>query len=273
MDGAENSSTAGELKWDPTKYAAYSDLRDRPFFDLTARIGAEFPRRVVDLGCGSGALTAALAERWPNAEVLGLDSSAEMIEKALADTSTPPNLTFRTAAIQDWTPTPDTDVVVSNAALQWVPGHTDLLKQWTGALAPGAWLAFQVPGNFDAPSHAIMRALADSDRWGAQLDGVLRHSDAVAPLGDYLDLLLSAGWEADAWATAYQQVLQGEDPVLEWVRGTAFRPIMQALSPADLAAFEAAYAAALRAAYPRRAWGTLFPFRRLFVVGHNTRRA
>ncbi|CEA08047.1 Trans-aconitate 2-methyltransferase [Arthrobacter saudimassiliensis] len=268
-EGADNPRKADTpLTWDPAKYQAYADLRDRPFFDLTARVGAEAPRRVVDLGCGSGHLTAALAGRWPDAEVIGLDSSPEMIEQARGLDGAPGNLRFDLAAIEDWMPDAATDVVVSNAALQWVPGHTELLSTWAAALAPGAWLAFQIPGNFDAPSHALMRALADSERWRPKLDGVLRHADAVAPLSDYLDLLLSAGWEADAWATAYQQVLQGEDPVLEWVRGTGFRPVMQALDAADLAEFEASYSAALRAAYPRRAWGTLFPFRRLFVVGH-----
>ncbi|MDM7989220.1 trans-aconitate 2-methyltransferase [Arthrobacter sp. zg-Y877] len=255
------------MKWDPDKYTQFSSHRDRPFFDLTARVAAESPARVVDLGCGTGVLTAALAARWPQAEVLGLDSSQEMIDGALAMEGAPANLGFVQGRIEDWEPAPGTDVVVSNAALQWVPGHQDLLRRWAAQLDDGAWLAVQVPGNFSAPSHVLMRELAASAAWAPKLDGVLRHADAVDEPADYLALMTAAGFEADVWETSYSQVLAGDDAVLEWVRGTALRPVIDALSAGDFAAFEPDYAELLRAAYPQHAWGTVFPFRRLFMVG------
>ncbi|NUS35870.1 MAG: trans-aconitate 2-methyltransferase [Pseudarthrobacter sp.] len=255
------------MKWDPAKYVQFGDYRDRPFFDLTARIRAMRPAQVVDLGCGPGNLTATLAGRWPGAEVVGLDSSAEMLAKAAQLAEQTPALRFEQADIAGWMPGPETDVIVSNAALQWVPGHQDLIRAWLEALRPGAWFAMQVPGNFNAPSHALMRELASSERWAAKLGGILRGGEAVGEPADYLGILLDAGCAADAWETSYQQVLPGPDAVLEWVRGTALRPVIAALPAADGAAFEAEYAAALRTAYPRGVHGTVFPFRRIFAVG------
>ena len=145
------------MKWDPAKYVQFGDYRDRPYFDLTARIHADAPRSVVDLGCGPGNLTATLAERWPLARVTGLDSSAEMLARSTVHADRVPNLSFGEADIADWMPAADTDVVVTNAALQWVPGHRDMLARWLAALRPGAWFALQVPGNFNAPSHTLDR--------------------------------------------------------------------------------------------------------------------
>lgn len=255
------------MKWDPAKYVRFGDYRSRPFFDLAARIHADRPARVVDLGCGPGNLTATLAERWPAAQVLGLDSSAEMLARAAPLARDVRSLTFERADIAGWMPAPDTDVVVSNAALQWVPGHQELMRNWLEALRPGAWFAMQVPGNFNAPSHSLMRELAASDRWSAKLRGVLRGGESVGEPGEYLGILLDAGCAADAWETSYQQVLQGPDPVLEWVRGTALRPVMGALGNDDARRFESEYAAALREAYPQGNHGTVFPFRRIFAVG------
>jgi trans-aconitate 2-methyltransferase len=254
------------LKWDPAKYVEFGDYRDRPYFDLTARIRTEDPRHVVDLGCGPGNLTATLAERWPGAEVLGIDSSEEMLLKAADHGDRAPNLSFGLADIAGWMPSEETDAVVSNAALQWVPGHTALLARWLDALRPGAWFAMQVPGNFRSPSHVLMRQLAESDEWRDRLDGVLRHDDAVAEPGEYLNIMLDAGCDADAWETTYHQVLPGPDPVLEWVRGAGLRPVLAALGTEEAAAFETAYSARLRGAYPATAHGTVFPFRRIFAV-------
>ncbi|UUL75344.1 trans-aconitate 2-methyltransferase [Pseudarthrobacter sp. Fe7] len=255
------------MKWDPAKYIRFGDHRSRPFFDLTDRIHADRPAMVVDLGCGPGNLTAALAERWPGAQVVGLDSSAEMLAKAAPLAAEVRSLTFERADIAGWMPSPETDVVVSNAALQWVPGHRELMRTWLEALRPGAWFAVQVPGNFNAPSHSLMRELAASDRWAAKLGGVLRGGESVGEPGDYLEILLDAGFAADAWETSYQQVLQGPDPVLEWVRGTALRPVVGVLGDDDAKRFEAEYAAVLRDAYPQGVHGTVFPFRRVFAVG------
>jgi trans-aconitate 2-methyltransferase len=260
------------VKWDPAKYVQFGDYRDRPFFDLTARIGAEQPGRVVDLGCGPGNLTASLAERWPQADVVGVDSSADMLDRAAPLARQLLSLRFELQDIAAWAPPAGTDVVVSNAALQWVPGHQDLMRRWLADLAPGAWFALQVPGNFDAPSHVLMREMAASPRWTSRLDGVLRGGDSAGSSADYLAILLDAGFTADAWETTYQQVLPGADPVLEWVRGTALRPVLASLPAADAARFEDEYAAALREAYPPTRHGTVFPFRRIFAVGQKTTR-
>lgn len=249
--------------WDPETYLAFDDHRSRPFFDLLARVGATDPRRVVDLGCGPGNLTAALTERWPDAAVAGIDSSASMVEAARQR-----GVAAERADVSDWSPTADTDVVVCNAVLQWVPGHERLIERIVRGLEPGAWFAFQVPGNFDAPSHRLIRELAAEEPWRSQLLGLtLRDADAVAEPQRYAALLAEAGCAIDVWETTYQQRLRGTDPVLHWVRGTALRPIAEALDEGGFDRFCAALAPRLRAAYPALADGTtLFEFRRIFAV-------
>jgi trans-aconitate 2-methyltransferase len=256
------------MKWDPHQYGRYADERGRPFNDLVSRIRADHPRRVADLGCGPGNLTALLAARWPGAIVEGIDSSPEMIGQAQSYASR--NLTFRVGDIGRWDAPPDADVIVSNAALQWVPDHRDLVRRWAAQLPPGGWLGFQVPSNFSAPSHTLMRSLAASARWAPLVGHVLRHHDAVATVDGYATLLLEAGLVVDAWETDYVHVLPGSDPVLEWVRGTGLRPIVAALSSEDAADFEDEYRKELRAAYPAHDYGTLFPFQRIFAVGHRS---
>ncbi|MBB5957834.1 trans-aconitate 2-methyltransferase [Saccharothrix tamanrassetensis] len=243
--------------WDPVEYLSFADHRSRPFHELMARVGAESPRRVVDLGCGPGNLTATLVDRWPSAVVEALDSSPEMVRAARVR-----GLDARVGDVAAWQPAPDTDVVVTNAVLQWVPGHEDLLRHWVDALPPGAWLAMQVPGNFDGPSHALVRALVAAS-WPS-LAGLVRASPVLDPAG-YADVLGAA--EVDAWETTYLQRLDGPDAVLEWITGTALRPIRAALDDADWAGFRARLAPLLREAYPERADGTTwFPFRRIFAV-------
>jgi trans-aconitate 2-methyltransferase len=252
------------VRWDPAQYSRFAAERDRPFFDLTSRIDAIAPRHVVDIGCGQGHLTARLAQRWPQASVEGFDSSPEMI----ADAAGLPGVTFSVADAANWQPPADVDVIVSNAALQWVPDHQQLIARWSSALPGGGWVAVQVPGNFDLPSHALMRRLAGEKQWATKLQGVLRHTDAVGTPESYAKVLLDAGLDADVWETTYVHVLPGDDPVLEWIRGTGLRPILAALSPPDAEEFETQLAAELRRAYPQGPHGTLFPFRRVFAVGH-----
>lgn len=251
------------MQWDPAQYALFSGERNRPFFDLVGQVGARRPGRVVDLGCGAGELTATLTQRWPAATVVGLDSSAEMIERSASHRGD--RLSFDLADAADFDAA-GFDVLISNALLQWVPGHQALLSRWAGQLNPGGWLAFQVPANFGSPSHRLMRELAGSPRWRSRLAGVLRHGDAVAEPAEYLDLLAAAGLAVNAWQTSYLHLLGGTDPVLEWVRGTGLRPILQALPGDEAAEFSAEYATMLREAYPRRGYGTVFAFLRTFVV-------
>jgi trans-aconitate 2-methyltransferase len=244
--------------WDPTKYLAFADHRSRPFHDLVARISATDPRRVVDLGCGPGNLTETLATRWPDAVLEAFDSSPEMVEAARAR-----GLDAHVADAARWSPAPNTDVVITNAVLQWLPTHPDLLRRWVTELPTGAWLAMQVPGNFQSPSHTLVRA--QIERGWSTLSDVLRDQTPVLDPAGYADLL--EGCDVDAWETTYLQRLEGPDAVLEWITGTALRPIRARLDDEAWAAFRAELALKLHEAYPQRPDGTTwFPFRRVFAV-------
>jgi trans-aconitate 2-methyltransferase len=247
--------------WDPDRYLAYADERGRPFLDLIARIDAEAPRRVVDLGCGPGNLTGLLAKRWPEADVLGVDSSPEMIERARA-----PGVRFAVGDLREWVSEESerVDVLVSNATLQWVPDHLELLPRLVERVNPGGWFAFQVPGNFDEPSHTIRQELAAEDRFAAHTAGVAV-PDSHDPV-TYLEALAAAGCAVDAWETTYLHVLTGDDPVFAWVSGTGARPTLEALPPGLREEFEEEFRARLRAAYPPHEYGVVLPFRRVFVV-------
>ncbi|WP_235909579.1 hypothetical protein [Goekera deserti] len=154
-----------------------------------------------------------------------------------------------------------------------MPGYPDLLARWAGHLAPDGWLAVQVPGNHRAPTHALLADLCRSPRWAGLLAAAAPPADAVPDLGVHLDVLTGAGLVADVWETTYLHVLTGPDPVLRWVAGTVLRPVLDRLADADAAAFRAAYADALRSAYPARPDGTtVLPFRRVFAVGHRPAR-
>jgi trans-aconitate 2-methyltransferase len=258
---------AGTADWDPQQYLRHAGERARPFADLTARLAATAPRQVVDLGCGEGALTASLARRWPAAEVTGVDSSPQMLAAA-APHALPGRLSFVAGDVRDWAPAGPVDVVVSNAVLHWVPGHADLLRRWAGWLPPGGELAVQVPGNFRAPTHALLAELCRAPGWAGRLDDVAPDPDAVLEPAGYLDVLTGAGLEADVWETTYLHVLRGRDPVLSWVSGTVLRPVLARLDEREAAELTGRYAAALRGAYPRRPDGTtVLPFRRVFAVG------
>jgi trans-aconitate 2-methyltransferase len=254
--------------WDPNTYLRYRDERARPFEDLLARVPAQRPKSVVDLGCGPGNLTVTLTDRWPQARVSGLDSSSEMIDKANGLNS---RIHFTVADVRDWTPDPAVDVVLSNAVLQWVPGHEALLVRWAGQLSPGAWLAVQVPGNFDAASHRALRAVAADARWRDQIEPLLREAPVCDAAG-YATLLTGAGCAVDAWETTYVHLLPArhvaDHPVLTWLEGTALRPVRASLggdTPA-WAELRAALGERLAEAYPVREGLVYFPFRRHFFV-------
>ncbi|MFJ4832250.1 trans-aconitate 2-methyltransferase [Streptomyces sp. NPDC088747] len=261
--------------WDPSQYLRHADHRARPFADLLARVPAlpGTPARIADLGCGPGNVTTLLAERWPAAHITGYDNSPEMLARARAlagPTSGGGSLDFDAADARTWTPSTPYGLIISNATLQWVPGHTDSFAAWVAGLAPGGTFAFQVPGNFDAPSHRLMRELAHSARWRNHLADALRHDDAVHTPAAYLEHLTALGCAADVWETTYLHLLAGEDPVLAWVKGTGLRPVLTALGEADAEAFVAEYRTALREAYPATEHGTVFPFRRVFAVATRT---
>ncbi len=252
-------------RWDPAQYRKFGGERARPFFELVGQIGAENPRSVVDLGCGPGELTASLSQRWPDADVLGLDDSPEMIREA--EQVGTERLRFELMDAHDWVPDEPVDVIVANALLQWLPDHEELMLRWAGQLAEGGWIAAQLPANHNQASYRLLRELLDSDRWRSRLAGVRLAFQAADP-ARYLDLLAGAGCVVDAWETTYLHVLPGDDPVLGWIKGTGLRPVLTALDEPERAEFEAEYGALLRAAYPTREYGTVLPFRRVFVVAH-----
>lgn len=266
MSAAPTSRPPG---WDPAVYLRYAGERARPFADLLSRVRAEAPSAVLDLGCGEGTMTATLAERWPGARVIGIDSSPQMLGAAAAS-AIPGRVEFAPGDVRDWTPPGAVDVVVSNAVLHWVPDHESLLARWAGWLRPGGWVAVQVPGNFRAPTHALLAELCLSPRWASRLAGAAPRPDTVLEPSGYLDALAATGLSPDVWETTYLHVLTGHDPVLTWVRGTVLRPVLALLTEDDAAAeFTAEYAAALRGAYPERRDGTtLLPFRRVFAVAN-----
>ncbi|MGY2067228.1 trans-aconitate 2-methyltransferase [Blastococcus sp. SYSU DS0619] len=254
-------------RWQPDTYLRFAGERARPFADLLARVDAESPGRVVDLGCGEGALTASLARRWPGARVTGVDSSPEMLTAAAA-WELPGRVAFQLGDVRDWAPDGPVDVVVSNAVLHWVDGHPGLMARWAAQLAPGGWIAVQVPGNFRAPTHALLAELCRSPEWAGRLADVAPRADTVLDPAGYAEVLTAAGLSADVWETTYLHALSGPDPVLAWVRSTVLRPVLARLDEDAARRFTDAYAAALRAAYPPRPDGTtLLPFRRVFAVG------
>jgi trans-aconitate 2-methyltransferase len=248
--------------WNPDVYLAFADHRGRPYYDLLSRVNIDEPRRVVDLGCGPGNLTATLTQRWPDAVVEAWDSSPEMVDAARER-----GVDAHVGDVRDWTPEPDTDVVVTNATLQWVPHHVELLVQWADQLPTGSWIAMQVPGNFDAPSHRAVRELARREKWSEPLrDFPFREGQVEGPEG-YAALLSDAGCTVDAWETTYVHQLSGQNPVLEWITGTALTPVRSRLDEEKWQEFRGELIPMLDEAYPARADGTtFFPFRRIFVV-------
>jgi len=253
------------MKWDPRQYLArgFADLRLRPALDLLARVGAETPAQVVDLGCGTGNTTALLTDRWPEAEVVGIDSSAEMLAQADARRI---GARFTQADIADWRAQAPVEVLYSNAALQWVDGHERLFPHLLAQVAPEGWLAVQMPRNYGAPSHQAMIDAVEAGPWAERLRPVLRPAPVALP-EQYYALLAPHCRTLDIWETIYLQQLEGENPVVEWTKGSALRPLLAVLAGDQRRAFELAYAARIKSAYPPAADGrTLFPFRRLFIV-------
>lgn len=249
--------------WNPTGYLTFGAERLRPAAELLARVPLMAPGRIADLGCGPGNATGLLAERWPDAALLGVDSSPEMLARArqsgvAAD--------WLQADLVRWAPEAPLDLLFANAVFQWLDRHETLFPRLMSFLQPGGALAVQMPRNFAAPSHRLLRETAAQGPWSARLQGVLRE-DPVAGPDAYFELLSGPAKSLDIWETDYLHVLEGDDPVLAWVRGTALRPVRDALDGETYAAFEQAYGAGLRKAYPQRIDGrTLFAFRRLFFV-------
>ncbi len=254
---------ASSSMWDPNQYSLFRDARRRPFFDLLAQVETAAPARVVDLGCGTGDLTLALAERFPGAEVLGVDSSAAMLAEAQQKHAAG-RAQFVQADLTRFEPPGPVDVLFSNAAFHWIEDHSALLGRLADRLAPGGTLAFQLPANFDAPSHRRVEELRALPRFAGALANVRRgHAE---PLAFYVEHLVGYGLRVDAWDTTYLHLLPGEDAVLQWLLGTTLRPVLAALGPAEGGAFVDALRPLLQRDYPAKPYGTPFPFTRRFIV-------
>jgi trans-aconitate 2-methyltransferase len=251
--------------WDSDQYLKFADERSRPFADLLAQVNRERTGMIADLGCGPGQLTRTLAERWPEAVVTGVDNSPEMLQKAKAQ-AIPGQLDFVLGDIATWSADRPLDLIVSNAALHWVPDHAGLLARLAGMLAPGGTLAVQMPDRFSTPAQQAIDETAADPRWSARLAGVGLHRESVQPLLWYVRGLRELGFTVDAWQTTYIHVLTGPDPLVEWYRGTALRPLLARLDAEEKTAFESALAARFAVIHPPENGVTLFPFPRLFFV-------
>ncbi len=250
------------MSWDPSHYLQFADDRSRPFLDLVGRIQGE-PRSIVDLGCGPGHLTAVLRTRWPEAAIHGVDSSAEMIERANAD-NRDDRATYEVADVSTWAPGVEVDAIISNALFQWVPDQLAVIERLSSYVAPGGTFALQVPFNHAGPSHTLLHEISSRGPYASHTEDL--HGDRGTRPEAYLELLSNLGWQVDVWETTYLHVLHGEDAVFDWISSTGARPIIQALPEGLREEFVDDYKAALREAYPRTPHGTVFPFARVFAV-------
>lgn len=251
--------------WDPDLYHRYGELRLRPALELLMRVTVQAPALIHDIGTGGGAVARLLAERWPKARVIGSDSSPEMLTTAALPAST---VEWQMLDLEDWAPRPEHDLIYGNAVLHWVRNHEELFPRLVGGLVAGGELAVQMPLSWYQPSHQVLRDTLASlpSAAAAEMSEVMSEPNVAQP-DVYYEILRPHVASLDIWTTEYQQELAGDDPVLEWMSGSILRPVLAALSPAELELFRDRCTAALREAYPRRADGvTLFPFRRLFVV-------
>lgn len=255
--------------WDANLYLKFADARTRPALDLMGRLDPSNAARpghaIYDLGCGAGNISRILAERFPGAPVVGIDSSEQMLDKARSQT-VDKRVSFARGDLAQFKPDAPPSILYSNAAYQWLPGHIDMFPGLMKLLPSGGQLAIQMPRNHEAPSHALMRAAADAGPWKDKLRNVGGIARVEEP-ARYYDVLKPFSSDLEVWETIYQQVLTGKDPVAQYTASTGLRPFMEALDESERTPFYEAYAAMTAKAYPTRADGiTLFPFRRLFIV-------
>lgn len=255
------------MLWDPDRYGSFSTPRSRPAYDLLRSCDHPAPNTVVDLGCGTGQITVGLAEKWPSARVFGLDSSAEMLDRAPRDHE---RTTWVQADVREWQPESEVDVIFSNAALHWVDEHETLFPRLIEYLSPSGVLAVQMPANYDQPSHRIAIEMATGTRWESRLRHLARPLPVMSA-GAYARILAPLVSDLNIWHSTYLHVLDGDSAVSRWVEGSLLRPFLDALDLDESAAFISEYRAAVATQYEVLSDGrTLFPFRRLFVVGNRS---
>jgi trans-aconitate 2-methyltransferase len=253
------------MSWSARQYTSFEAERTRPVRDLLHAIPEGEVRRAVDLGCGPGNSTELLAAAFPSATVTGLDSSTDMIETARGRL---PALRFDLTDIATWDDPGPFDVILANAALQWVPDHAALMPRLARKLAEGGSLAVQMPDNLDEPAHRLMRQVAGAGPWAAKLSGAAGARAPRLPAEWYYALLRPHATRVDVWRTTYHHVLAGgTDAVVEWFKGSGLRPFLAPLDAAETEGFLTAYRAELVHGYPPLPDGSvLLPFPRLFLV-------
>jgi trans-aconitate 2-methyltransferase len=249
--------------WNPALYRRFETERTRPARDLLAQVPLETARTVVDLGCGPGNSTELLAQRFPDADILGVDTSAAMLEQARARL---PNCRFAQADAASWTPESPPDLIYANAALQWVPNHETLFPRLLGFLAPSGVLAVQMPDNREEPSHRLMRETAAVGPWAAKLAQAGERVRMLAPV-TYYDLLAGRGADTEIWRTLFHHRMDSVRAIVDWVRSTGLQPFLTPLDYAERAEFLAQYEGALETEYLPRAEGKyLLLFPRFFLI-------
>jgi trans-aconitate 2-methyltransferase len=247
--------------WDEAQYLKFADARTRPAAELLARVPLDAPAHVVDLGCGPGNSTELLVQRWPRAQVIGVDNSEAMLTRAR---KTLPQLRFVLSDLRTFRADKPSDVLFANASLHWVPEHAQVLPALLDTLAPNGSLALQMPDNWQEPSHRLMRELIL--RHVPDLSAVHTHPP-IQPAAFYYDLLAPRAKQVDIWQTRYEQVVPDAAAIVEWFKGTGLRPYLEALTPEQRTSFERDYEQAIDRAYPKRSDGQrLFSFPRLFIV-------
>ncbi|MCE9552978.1 MAG: methyltransferase domain-containing protein [Planctomycetes bacterium] len=251
--------------WDADQYLRYEAERTRPFLDLMAQVSRESTARIVDLGCGPGNLTRLLADRWPEAQVTGVDSSADMLQTAAA-LAVAGRIDFQQADLAAWSPREPVDLVVSSAAWQWIADHELLIDHCVRMLAQGGTLAVQMPCRFGTSSQTVIEEVSADPRWADRLQGVGLHRHSVHPVTWYAEQLSRRGFVVNAWDTTYLHALTGENPVLDWLRGTALRPLLARLNETQQVDFLTVLGERLRAEFPPCGEVTFFPMPRLFFV-------
>ena len=251
------------VTWNPSQYLLFGNERLRPALDLLARIAIQSPASVYDLGCGPGTATALLKDRWPRAQVTGIDASSEMLDRARALRS---DIAWEAADLNAWHAQRPADVLYSNAALHWLDGHPVLFPHLLDSLRPGGVFAVQMPQNFSALTHTAIGEVIRGGPWQQRLEPHFRAHPTLDTM-EYYHILRPHVSVIDIWETNYYHILEGKDPIVEWTKGTSLRPVLTQMSAEETSVFLERYASLLRSAYPPQSDGTtILPFKRLFII-------
>ena len=248
--------------WSPARYLRFADERTRPARDLLAQVRSDRVRKAVDVGCGPGNSTELLIERFPEAQVVGIDNSPAMLEEARRRL---PNVRFEFADAAHWTPDPDIQLVFANATFHWIPHHLEQLRRIFSALSADATLAVQMPDNTEEPTHRLMREVALARPWSTPLTGAVRPPLAAARV--YYEALRPAAHRLEVWRTTYHHVLSDAPAIVDFVRATGLRRFLDPLQPSERTEFLAMYTERVAAAYlPLAGGNVMLAFPRLFII-------